>query len=255
MESEVATTPQGRGTGTREHSTFEQKVHLRQVVLADIASYPLRDPRIPPIVLEAYGGSGAIYSKCYGPRRLISSELPSIGRLPPITDGVVIERDPQKIDRLCIIRPRWSVYQGDSPSLLARGLGGHLACDLWDIDPYGESISALTALLASISEGTRPAPPLVWIAANDGARQALRRRAAAVWEADYLPKQIVDRYGTALEMNYLDVVKEILTTLASASGYTVARYEGYYCGHVLQNTHYLARLERHSQEGPVDAIQ
>lgn len=236
--------PQGKGAGHREHSTLDQKVHLRQQVLADIARDPTRDPRLPPIVLEAYGGSGSVYARCYGPRRLLSAELPVLATLPAVTDGVVLERDAQKVDRLTIVRPHWAVYQGDTPALLGSGLGGHLACDLWDIDPYGESLTTLTALLMSCAQGLRPSPPTVWIAANDGARQALRRRAAAVWEADYLPKQIVDRYGTALEMNYLDVVREILESLARIAGYTVERYDGYYCGHVLQNTHYWARLER-----------
>lgn len=236
--------PQGRGTGHREHSTFDKKVELRQQVLADIARHPYRDPRRPPVVLEAYGGSGSLYARCYGPRRLLSAALPQLAALPTITDGVVVERDPAKVDRLVAVRPHWAVYQGDSPALLARGLGGHLACDLWDIDPYGESLTALTALLASAGQGLRPAPAAVWIAANDGARQALRRRAAAVWEADYLPRQIVDRYGTSLEMNYLEVVREILTAVAGANGYAVADYDGYYCGHVLQNTHYRARLHR-----------
>lgn len=236
--------PQGKGTGTREHSTFDLKVNVRQHVMADIARHPLRDPRVPPIVLEAYGGSGALYAKVYGPRRLLSADLPSISLLPPITQGIVLERDPQKVDRLAHVRPHWAVYQGDTPALLAAGLGGHLPADLWDIDPYGESLTTLTALLDSCRAGTRPRPPQVWVVANDGARQALRRRAAAVWEADYIPRQIVDRYGASLEMNYLDVVREIITAIATPAGYRIAAYEGYYCGHVLQNTHYWLRLER-----------
>jgi hypothetical protein len=236
--------PQGRGTGTRDHSTFDLKINLRQQVLEDIARHPLHDPRVPPVVLEAYGGSGAIYAKVYGPKRLLAPELPSVNVLPQIRQGVVLERDPTKVDRLALVRPNWAVYQGDTPPLLQAGLGGHLACDLWDIDPYGESLSTITALLMSARDGLRPSPALVWIAVNDGARQSLRRRAAAVWEADYLPKQIVDRYGTSLEMNYLTVVEEVLRASAGQAGYQLERFEGYYCGHVLQNTHFWARLAR-----------
>ena len=234
--------PQGRGSGTRDHSTFDLKISLRQRMLADIARDPYRDPRLAPIVLEAYGGSGAIYAKVYGPRRLLDPELPQLDLLPPIREGVVIERDPAKVDRLAHVRPQWAVYQGDTPLLLEQGLGGHLACDLWDIDPYGESLTTISALLASAAGGLRPKPQTVWIAVNDGARQALRRRAAAVWEASYLPKQIVDRYGTSLEMNYLEVVQEIVEALAEPAGYRMAHFEGYYCGHVLQNTHFWLRL-------------
>lgn len=216
--------PQGKTQGTRDNSTLKEKLSIRQRMLDDVQS------RIgkTPIILEAFGGKGDLYRRVY----------------PHIRYGTVLERDPQKVDRLCWQRPTWSVYQGDSPSLLLAGLGSHQDCNTFDVDPYGQPWDAINSLFVSFSQGLRPVPATIWLVVNDGARQYLRRKADAIWETDWLPADIVDRWGNALELNYLDVVRELLERCGSLTGYTITSFEGYYCGHVLQNTHYLARFER-----------
>jgi hypothetical protein len=215
--------PQGKTQGVKDNSTLTDKVKLRARMLAEV-----RVRGITPVILETYGGKGDLFRRVY----------------PDIRLGTVFERDPEKIDRLCWQRPTWAIYQGDSPSLLLAGIGGHQTANIVDVDPYGHPWDAINALFQSMSEGLRPIPDVFWLVVNDGARQYLRRKANAIWETKWLPADVVDKYGNSLELNYLEVVRILLDRLAASTGYEVAGFEGYYCGHVLQNTHYLARFER-----------
>lgn len=216
--------PQGKGSGTRDNSTLKEKLAIRERMLVDIRQHDTAEP----IVLEAYGGKGDLYRRAY----------------PDIRRGCVLERDPVKVDRLCWQRPTWAVYQGDSPSLIRSGIGSHLQCNTYDIDPYGQPWDAINSLFISFAEGLRPVPGVIWLVVNDGARQYLRRKADAIWHTDWLPADVVDRWGNALELNYNEVCKELLERAASPTGYQIADWEVYACGHVQQNTHFRARLER-----------
>lgn len=213
--------PQGKTTGTKDHSTLKQKLELRARMLQQI-----KDRGMKPSVLEMYGGTGAIYKRLYY----------------PILSGSVFERDPQKVDLLAWQRPTWSVYQGDTPSLLMAGIGGHLRTTIVDCDPFGHPWDSLEAFFTSMSEGMREVPDFLWVVVNDGARQYLRRKASAIWSTPWIDEDLLAKYGNALELNYLEVARELLLRKAAMCGYVLDHFEGYYCGHVLQNTHYLARF-------------
>lgn len=215
--------PQGSTQGVKDHSTLKQKLEIRKRMTDD-----MRGRGIVPVIVEAYGGRGDVFRRAY----------------PLVTHGAVFEREPKKIDTLVWQRPTWAVYQGDTPSLLRAGIGGHLAATVFDLDPYGQPWDAIQGFFESMSEGLRETPDIFYVVANDGARQYLRRKAAAIWSTPWIPEAILDHYGNALELNYLEVARQMLEMQATACGYHVADWFGYYCGHVLQNTHYLARLER-----------
>jgi len=181
---------------------------------------------LPIVILDAFGGAGSIFRKVY----------------PHVTSGTVIEREPSKVDLLCWQRPTWAVYQGDTPALLRSGVGGHQSTSLLDVDPYGQPWDALGAFFASLSEGLRPQSPTLYVVVNDGARQYLRRRAAAIWETDWLPEDLLKHYGNALELNYTEVAKTMLERLGASVGYDTTWMDAYQTGHVAQNTHYACRM-------------
>jgi hypothetical protein len=93
-------------------------------------------------------------------------------------------------------------------------------------------------------DNLRPSPDTLFVVANDGARQYLRRKASAIWSTSWLTDELLNEYGNSLELNYLEVARKLLEMHAAPLGYETVHWEGSYCGHVLQNTHYLCVLKR-----------
>lgn len=194
----------------KDNSTFRQKAALRRRALGWIDD---------PLVLETHAGSGKLYRACY-------SDLPF---------GVAVERDERKTDLLAEQRPAWAVYQGDSESALAAGLAADWPISFLDLDPYGEPWPVLDAFFES--ERERPARLVVVV--NDGLRQKL---AIAAWDVESM-RGVVERYGNkSVYARYLDVARELMIEKAAGAGYRLDRFEGYYCGHGQQMTHYAAVL-------------
>ena len=175
-----------------------------------------------PVVLEAYGGTGQIWFRCYR----------------SIKTGVVIERDPAKAEILARQRPTWSVYEAETVGALAAGLGAHLPVNFADFDPYGEPWPAIQAFFAS----ERPFPPKMVVVVNDGMRRRIKLGTA--WSTGTV-REFAERHGNEwVYPHYLDVCKELMLRAVTPHGYRIVRWAGYYCGHLRQMTHYAAVLER-----------
>ncbi len=197
-----------------DNSTLPRKVMLRQQMLAFLRRMPDAGP---PVVLEAYGGYGAIWQRCY-------RDLPQ---------GCVFEQQRHKGDVLCAQRPTWAVYVGDCAPALHAGAGAHLPVNVLDLDPYGDPWPALDAFCTS----ERPRPPVLAIAVHDGLLQYIRRfnggahSSLAAW---------VPRYGAeGLADHYLEACQEQLRTTVAQAGYRLSHWAGMY-GRRTTTAHYLA---------------
>lgn len=224
---------------SKDNSTFKLKADLRRLALEalnlPIDPEPLSrfaalngveqgdpDPALEPIICETHGGFGALYLEVY---RYVRS-------------GIVFEVDEQKVSVLADQRPTWSVYNADCEKALAAGAGAHMPVNLLDIDPYGEPWPVIDAFLTS----PRTLPPRLVIVVNDGLRRNLRFGMS--WKVTAL-RDMVERYGNdALFGRYLDICEEMINEKASAAGYSLERFTGYYCGEKENMTHYLAVLVR-----------
>ena len=196
----------------KDNSTFEQKAALRRAVLRDAAD---------PVVMETHGGAGKLYRACYS----------------HVAQGVVFETDAEKTELLARQRPTWAVYEAKSETALAAGVGAHLEINVLDLDPYGEPWPVLEAFFTS----ERPRAPRLWVVVNDGLRQKVR--ISGGWNVRSLEKAVA-RFGNNLDRMYLDVCRWLLAEHAKAAGYALRRFQGYYCGHGDQMTHYAAMLEQ-----------
>jgi hypothetical protein len=196
----------------QDNTTFLLKTQLRVKALAELEN---------PIVLEAYGGYGRVFARCY----------------PHLRDGVVFDKLPERARTLAQQRPTWAVYEADCVKALSLGVGNHLPVNFLDLDPYGEPWPALDAFL----ESDRLLPPRLVICTNDGLRQrALRGNSG--WTVKSL-QPMVDRVGNAaLHDNYLDVCRTMVTERAIAHNYRLEKWTGYYCGLHLMMTHWAAVL-------------
>jgi len=200
----------------KDNSTFRQKAALRRALLREVTE---------PVVMETHGGIGALYRACYS----------------RVTRGVVFEKDERKSSLLASQRPTWAVYEADSERALQVGAGAHLTVNVLDLDPYGEPWPCVKAFFTS----ERPFAPRMWVVVNDGLRQKLR--VGGAWSVESL-RAAVARFGNDLHGDYLAVCRWLLAEHAKAAGYTLRRFNGYYCGEGTgagqQTTHYAALLEQ-----------
>lgn len=201
----------------KDNSTFPQKKALRLKGLERLASVGVTAPTI----LETHGGEGKLFDACYA----------------HLDSGVVFETDDAKVNILARQRKSWAVYQADCEPALAAGIGGHLAIDLLDVDPYGSAFEALDAFFSS----SRPFAPKMIVAVNDGARANIQ--VGGAWRSPTF-EEIVLKYGNDLWDKYLVVCRELLATYSKKAGYRVSGFGGYHAGKKLQMTHYLAYLEQ-----------
>ena len=201
----------------QDNSTFTEKAALRKNALRRLADMGVDRP----VVLETHGGEGRLFETCYA----------------TLEEGAVFETDNVKVSILAKQRPTWAVYQADCVAALQGGVGGHLAVDLLDLDPYGEPWPAIEAFFCS----ERPFKECMVVAVNDGLRQKLAMGGA--WDVRSL-HGVVERRGNDLHPVYLEVCRELVAEKAGQAGYEVVYFAGYYCGKNRANTHYLATLQR-----------
>jgi hypothetical protein len=194
----------------KDNSTFREKAALRRRALGWIDD---------PVVLETHGGAGKLYRAVYA----------------HVAQGAVFEQDERKAEVLAGQRPTWAVYQGDCVAALADGAAGWLPANILDLDPYGEPWPALRAFFQS----ERPRPGRMVVVVNDGLRQKVR--AGGAWSVGSLAR-VVQRFGNDLHDRYLEACHWLVTEEVRPAGYAVTHFEGYYCGHNQQMTHYLAVL-------------
>lgn len=158
-----------------------------------------------------------------------------------IPQGVVFELDAAKAEVLAAQRPSWSVYEANCITALRAGAGGHLECNVVDLDPYGEPWPIVEALFAS----ERPWPARLAIAVNDGGRVKVQLTGA--WEVKSL-RPALEHFGIGfMYPQYLAVCRWNLERLARPKGYTMTDWTGYYCGKAGCMTHYGAILERETK--------
>ncbi len=196
----------------KDNSTAKEKIALRRKALREVAQ---------PVVLETHGGAGKLYRALYA----------------HITSGVVFEKDDRKVRLLAGQRPTWAVYKADCIAALADGAADWLPATLIDIDPYGDPWPVIHAFFTS----ERERPKKIAVVVNDGLRQKVKMNGA--WSTRSL-YHAVERFGNNMHDQYLNVCAWLMQTEATQAGYAVSRFEGYYCGHAKQMTHYLAVLDK-----------
>jgi hypothetical protein len=174
------------------------------------------------VIMETNGGYGRLYLRCY--RHMES--------------GVVFEKQPDKAEALARQRPGWAVYETDCVRALRAGVGGHLAVNFLDLDPYGEPWPVLDAFL----ESERPRADKLVVVVNDGLRQKLKMGSG--WSVKSLRSVAQKKGNLALYSEYLQICRELVTEKAGRLDYRLSRWIGYYCGFGQQMTHYAAVLER-----------
>lgn len=171
--------------------------------------------------METHGGNGVLFDRCYA----------------HIDDGIVFEKQTEKVERLARQRPCWAVYEGDCVNAIAAGAGRHFAIDLLDIDPYGTCWETVDAFFSS----QRSFAPTMYLVVNDGLRQKLASNSG--WEVKMLEPMVL-KYGNNLHRIYKEIAQELLGLIVEQAGYSVVTYHAYYCGHSLAMLHFLAKLER-----------
>jgi hypothetical protein len=196
----------------KDNSTFREKIALRRRMLQEVAR---------PVVLETHGGAGKVYRAVYG----------------DAIRGVVFEKDSRKAELLAAQRPTWAVYEADCVRALSGGVASELTPTVLDVDPYGEPWPVLSAFF----ESERIFADVLHVVVNDGLRQRLKVNQG--WNTESM-HEVVQRFGNDLYPHYLEVCRWLIAQKAATAGYTVAAFEGYYCGYLGQMTHYRARLEQ-----------
>ncbi len=204
----------------KDNSTIAKKIGVRRAALRALCNEA-------PVILETHGGTGGIYREVYT----------------EVWQGVVFETDAKKAEILAHQRPSWSVYEADCEKALRAGVGAHLTINLLDCDPYGDPWPVLDAFFSS----ERSFAEHMLVAVNDGLRQKLKMGGA--WSTGSM-SGMVARFGNDLQGIYLDVCEVLMAEKAAQAGYRLHRFNGYYCGHAQQMTHYLAELTRDTAAGP-----
>lgn len=197
----------------KDNSTFREKVAIRRHALQAINT--------DPVICESHGGTGKLYRALYA----------------EISSGMVIEKDQAKFKLLIHQRPTWSVYRGDSERVISAGCGAHLPINFLDLDPYGTPWPVLDAWIDS----PRPKAPRLIVVVNDGLRQKIKLGGA--WSVGGF-EEVTQRFGSDIYDQYLAVCQWLMQQKAAQAGYTLSRFEGYYCGHNQAMTHYLAVLDQ-----------
>ena len=203
----------------KDNSTFKQKVMLRQMMLKRVEN---------PVIMETHGGTGQLFKKCYG----------------HIRNGVVFEKHPEKAAILGQQRPTWAVYEADCTQTIGAGAGAHLACNVLDVDPYGDPWPTIEAFFQS----ERPRPVDMCIVVHDGARQDVKRGMHRQRAPDSVRELMIGWYGAGLYGYYLDACERAMCVKAAIIGYDLARFAGFYSSRDQCHTHYLAILTSDGQE-------
>lgn len=177
--------------------------------------------REQPVILEAYGGAGRLFEECYK----------------KIERGAVFEKDAVKADMLARQRPTWSIYNSDCVKSLAGGVASHLTFNFIDLDPYGSPFETMDAIFGY----GRPLADSLWMVVNDGLRNKVR--VGGAWKCKAL-LDIVRDWGNNLFDRYLEVAQEKTRRIVDRAGYKVKSFEGYYCGHNSDMSHYWVELSR-----------
>lgn len=202
-----------------DNLTFQQKVMLRQTAVAH-----LRELGVEPVVLEAYGGWGALYDACYY----------------DIPDGCVLESDPAKSVALAIQRPAWAVYEADTPVALSLGAGDHLRYTLADFDPYGDPYPAIQAFFSS----RRPFAETMMLVVMDGLKW--KTRSASGWQTETLAPLLQEGLFSNHDLwgNYEQVAEALCLRSVEPAGYRVTAFHAYSAGVGQKLCHWIARLSR-----------
>ena len=174
-------------------------------------------------MMETHAGLGAVFERSWVGCR-----------------GIAIEKDPGRCEHLVRQRPEWAVYCGDSSKALAAGLGRWQAVDVLDVDPYGDPWPTIAGFFAATE---RCFTHTMQVVVNDGLRNKTRMRGA--WATGSL-ERAVSRHGNNLFPIYIEVCRELMESAVAVAGYALESFQGYYCGHGDDMTHYWARLRRNA---------
>ena len=198
----------------KDNKTFLEKSRLRKQMLAKLD--------VPPVILETHGGKGDLFRRCYA----------------DVETGLVFETDPTKAEKLVHQRPNWAVYETDCVWGLANGVGGHLAVNFIDADPYGQAWHVLQAFFDS----QRPRAEQVVLVVHDGVRKSLGRFGSL--NMDIFAPIVEQRGELYLYRKYLECCEELLEDMASEAGYVVAGFGGFYSRRDKDQTHFFAELRK-----------
>lgn len=179
----------------RDNNDLEFKIKLRKSFLKSISD--------APVILEIYGGSGRIFNRVYS----------------KYEHGVVLEKNPEKVEFLCKQRPSWAVYECDSVKALSDGFYVWKNFNFIDCDPYSNPYLSLEAFF----HGRKMLPENLAIVVTDGMPLAIQLRGGG-WRVK-IPQELVQKFGNNLNNNYIEVVRYYWNQKAAELGYTVSRFE------------------------------
>lgn len=182
---------------------------LRQKLLAEFPD---------SFVLETNGGWGLLGQSLYSK-----------------FSGCVFEKEGAKCEALCVDRPSWAVYEGDSIKLLTQGAASWFPINYIDIDPYGSPWDIVDAFLFS----DRRLPDRLAFAVNDGLRNKLKTGSG--WKVKQLADVVSAQGAEGLYQNYLGIAESLLGKKLAQRDYRITRWAGYYSGEM---TGYAAICER-----------
>lgn len=191
-----------------DNANLGHKVALRRRALRR-----LMELGIEPFVLEAYAGLGRLWSACYRD-----------------FDGVAIEKLEEKCYGIAAMRPRWAVYQADTPPAIEQGILGNFPINFVDIDCYGSPWPAYEAFFRWLgkTESGPGAPPRLDLVCTDGG--GLYTRFTGVWQLERF-QPYVQKYGAArmFEM-YPEVCREMVEATAAPLGYELKDWVAFRVG-------------------------
>lgn len=194
-----------------DNTTLDLKVRLRRSLLAHIEA---------PFVVEAFGGIGKLYYRCY-------QDIPR---------GVAFETQEPKAIYLARQRPHWAVYNSDCVLHLATILKIWPA-NFFDLDAYGDPWPATWAILSASHQVNRLA-----IVITDGLR--IKTGVRGAWITSSL-EAIAKRYGNEqVHRQYKEFCAEMFAEKTQAAGFKLLYWTNYYCGAAHNMTHHAAIIER-----------
>lgn len=194
----------------KDNSTLESKILIRKRALEHLDS--------EPVILESHGGYGVVFDRCYF----------------NVKQGVVFEKDAKKAVALSLQRPTWSVYECDCEDAIRGGAGAHIKINFVDLDPYGSPWECVDGLFKS----KRNLDAKLVIVVNDGLR--MKAKIGTAYNTKCLNDKVLKYGNNSIFGKYLEICRELMQEKGAEAGYSLDSFNGYYCGHAKQMTHYFA---------------
>ncbi len=198
----------------RDNETLDEKLRWRREALRHLSA--------EPVICEAYGGWGRVGQAVYR----------------DVRHGVVLEKVSAKAATLALLRPTWSVYEGDTLRMLRAGAGRHLPINFLDLDPYGEPFTTLEAFFSA----ERQIADRIVIVAHDGMHRLVKMGRA--WSVQILEPVVAEFGNSFVKEHYGEASILLVARMLEQYGYSVSDWRWASGGDRKKNAHFLAVVDR-----------